>query len=196
MAVMLLSFVVLSASLYTGYSHPQCLDYQPPFKVTAQRMWCKDYSRSGCCTKKDDSGLKTLYGNALRLKNNRRCGRYLSRVVCLKCHPWSAHIFNAESNPNYNTKAELPCLGYKFCAKLVANCEQAVQYLWKDAMEERNITIKDFCRESEVAFNRDYCYPRIKQTIQKLKSKPNNIANGSKLASQKGCLCVREVCIA
>ncbi|XP_028396327.1 HHIP-like protein 2 [Dendronephthya gigantea] len=177
-------------------THPQCLDSQPPFKPSARQMWCRDYSELGCCTKDDDDKLQLLYQNALKTivpQNRNKCGRFLSKVVCLKCHSWSAHIFDAEANPNYDPNSALPCLNWNFCLRFVTNCAQAVEHIFKEAMHRRNITIDDFCRESEVALNRNLCYPKIKKTIRDLKTiKTSNTVNGT-LAAKKGCLCVREV---
>ncbi|CAB4036025.1 HHIP 2, partial [Paramuricea clavata] len=193
---MFLSLVVFVLTCYSVQSHPQCLDSQPPFKPNAKRMWCKDSFKLGCCTKRDDSKLKALYDTALKTvnaQNKSQCKRYLSKVVCLKCHSWSAHIYDVEANPNYNAKAALPCLGWKFCTNFVTHCAQAIEYIYGAAMKTRNITLGDFCRESEVALNKDLCYPKIKKTVRQLKnSKPDNIARGLN-ATQKGCLCVREV---
>ena len=193
---MFLYLVFLSLSFYSVYSHPQCLDSQPPFKPNVKRMWCSGYSKLGCCTKQDDINIRSLYENGMKTipaQNRRKCKRFLSKVVCLKCHSWSAHIFDAEANPNYNSKAALPCLGWKFCNKLVANCAQAITFIYGEAMKIRNITIDNFCREAEVAINKDLCYPKIKKTVRKLKSiKPGNIAIGVN-ATNKDCLCVREV---
>ena len=194
---MFLSLVVLSLTFYSVHSHPQCLDSQPPFKPNAKRMWCRNYSKLGCCTKQDDRNLKTLYDNALRTvkpQNRSECKRYLSKVVCLKCHSWSAHIYDAEANPNYHTTTALPCLSWTFCTKFVKHCEQAIKYIYGVAMNARNITVDDFCRESEVALNKELCYPKIKKTVAKLKNaKPDNIVAGVN-ATNRGCLCVREVC--
>jgi hypothetical protein len=195
---MFLSLVVLILTCYSVQSHPQCLDSQPPFKPNAKRMWCKDSFKLGCCTKRDDSKLKALYNAALKTvnaQNKSQCKRYLPKVVCLKCHSWSAHIYDVEANPNYNAKAALPCLGLKFCTNFVTHCAQAIEHIYGDSMKTRNITLGDFCRESEVALNKDLCYPKIKKTVRQLKnSKPDNIARGLN-ATKKGCLCVREVCI-
>lgn len=161
-------------------------------------MWCREYSKVGCCTKQDDNKLSLLYQNALKTvdrQSRSKCASFLSKVVCLKCHSWSAHIFDAEANPNYDPTSALPCLNWKFCSRFVTHCARAVEYVFKDAMHARNITIGDFCRESEVALNKNLCYPKIKKTIRDLKTlKTSNTVSGS-IAAKKGCLCVREVCI-
>ena len=190
-----LSFVVLILSFYLTDSHPQCVDSQPPFKANAKRMMCRKYSKLGCCTNQDDGNIKILYDNALKTinpQNRTQCKRFLAKVVCLKCHPWSAHLFDVEGNVNYEPTAALPCLTWKFCINFVTHCAQAIDYVYGDAMRARNITLVDFCRESEVALNKDLCYPKIKKTIAQLRKPGGNIVAGMN-ATNRGCLCVREV---
>lgn len=193
---LLLSLLLLCLSFYWVSLHPQCLDSQPPFKPDARYMWCRAYSQLGCCTKRDDQKLNTLYNNALnkvKPRDRRECARYLSKVICLECHSWSAHIFDAEANPNYDVDSSLPCLTWKFCRNLVKKCAPSLEFVYGDKMKMRNITLREFCRESEVTLNKDLCYPKIKKTVRALKTlKPGNIAYGT-VASKKGCLCVREV---
>jgi hypothetical protein len=195
---MFLSLAVLILSFCSIESHPQCVDSQPPFKPNAKHMWCRKYSKLGCCTKRDDRNLNILYAKALRTiqaQNRSKCRRYLAKVICLKCHPWSAHLFDVEANPNYDEKVALPCLTWKFCTKFVSRCAPAIEYIYGNAMNARNITVGDFCRESEVALNKDLCYPKIKKTIAELKNPKAgvNIVAGIN-ATNRGCLCVREVC--
>ena len=191
-----LSLVVFILSFYSVFSHPQCLDSQPPFKANGERMFCRKYSKLGCCTKQDDRDIRVLYDVALKTvkpQNRSKCNRFLAKVVCLKCHPWSAHLFDVEANPNYDAIAALPCLAWKFCTNFVSHCAPAIEYLYGDAMKARNITLVDFCRESEVALNKDLCFPKIKKTIAQLKKPGATIVAGMN-ATNRGCLCVREVC--
>ena len=194
-----LSVVVFCLSLSLVDSHPQCLDFQPPFKPNAKSLWCKEYSGVGCCTEQDDQRIKSLYEKALETvaaQSRRRCGRYLSKVVCLSCHAWSAHIFDAEANPYYDAKAALPCLSWKYCTGFMRYCAPAVQYLYGEAMNARNVTIDRFCWEAEVAPDKDLCFPKITRTIHKLRnSVAPNIVKGVNASKQKGCLCAREVII-
>lgn len=191
---MLFWFVVVSLIVSSVKSHPQCLDSQPPFKPRGNVIFCKDHSRLGCCTEQNDVELKLLYEKSLRrVANQTQCQKYLSRAVCLKCHPWSAHLFNAESNPNFNTQIALPCFKHGYCQRLMKKCRKAVEYIWGDALKTRNISLDDFCRESEVVSNKDYCYPRIRRTLKRLRSsKLSNTASGLS-GSNKGCLCVKEI---
>lgn len=189
------SLLLLAVIIYGCHSHPQCLDFQPPFVPNAKRMWCRRYSKLGCCTAKQDAILKSRYDSALkivRVKKQHKCKRYLFKVVCLECHSWSAHIFDAETNPYYSANSALPCLGYKFCQRLVKYCGPAIEQLYGQAMSNRNITLRDFCREAEVTLNRDLCYPKIRKTLKRMKmQKQRNVVYWN--ATKKGCLCVREV---
>ena len=193
-----LSVLVFALTLYFVHSHPQCLDFQPPFKPNAKSLWCKEYSGVGCCTKQDDKKLQSLYEKALETvapHSQKKCRKYLSKVVCLKCHSWSAHIYDAEANPNYDAKVALPCLSWKYCNNFVRYCAQGIQYLYGEAMKARNITIDEFCQEAELVPDKDLCFPQITKTIIELKnSVPRNIVKGVNASKEKGCLCAREVC--
>lgn len=197
--IMYLLFLIVSLVVQSVSCHPQCLDANPPFRPQEKITFCKTYSRLGCCSKQDDAKIKILFREALskvRIRNQRQCKGYLSRVVCLQCHSWSAHIFNAKSNSKFTTKIALPCLQAHYCKYFLKRCKNAISHIWGAVLRAKNVTLDNFCQEAKDDLNKDTCYPRITTTLRRLKNprtaKWRNVARGL-LGSSRGCLCVKEI---
>lgn len=193
---MYLLLLIVSLVVQSVSCHPQCLDAHPPFRPRGQIAFCKTYSRLGCCTKQDDAKIKILYREALRkvpTRNRERylCRRYLPKVVCLQCHSWSAHIFNAESKPNFAAKVALPCLEANYCKYFLKKCKKAIKHIWGAVLRAKNVTLDNFCQETKDDLNKDTCYPRITTTLRRLKN--TRKTNSSTSGSRRGCLCVKEI---
>lgn len=68
-----------------GHSHPQCLDYKPPFQPQQPLVFCKEYSKFGCCDLQKDEEISirfyTIMGN-FDHSGYVTCSRYIRSILC------------------------------------------------------------------------------------------------------------------
>lgn len=82
-----LIFHVLILLLLTrwGYSHPQCLDYKPPFQPQQPLVFCKEYSKFGCCDLQKDEEIRTRFYMIMENFDHSgyvTCSRYIHSILC------------------------------------------------------------------------------------------------------------------
>ena len=121
------------------------------------------------------------------MKERGVCGRYIQDVVCTKCSPFSAHIFDAEGNtPARNIPGICPSL----CSKIYAfNCTAIVLELF--GIQKRVFSdAEDFCNEFSIS-DADYCYPRVLEQSTNIKSGSKTPVGGS--FDREDCVCVKEI---
>ncbi|XP_076155914.1 HHIP-like protein 2 [Alosa pseudoharengus] len=171
-------------------SHPQCLDFQPPFKPTTHLEFCTHYDTFGCCDQDADSTIAERYWDMIDLnpEDYERCGDLLKDIMCQECSPYAAHLFDAE-NP-YTPVREFPGLCFSYCHDFHTKCGSFVKYMTdnsvlQEASDKGSIT---FCSLTELS-DRDYCYPNVLQN--------NYLSNklGKVKEDPMGCvqLCLTEV---
>ncbi|XP_062379536.1 HHIP-like protein 2 [Sardina pilchardus] len=171
-------------------SHPQCLDFQPPFKPTTHLEFCTHYDTFGCCDQDADSTIAERYWDLIDLnpEDYERCGDLLKDIMCQECSPYAAHLFDAE-NP-YTPVREIPGLCFSYCQDFHTKCSSFVKYLTDNsvlqaASDKGSIT---FCSLTDLS-DRDYCYPNVLQN--------NYLSNklGKVTEDPAGCLqlCLTEV---
>lgn len=153
--------------------HPQCLDYFPPFRSARPKSLCKDTASYGCCTSQREASLQSYYdfveAYGRKVGTNNKCYGFVKSIICAECHPYAAHIFDAETPPvvrtNFSKKSvRFPGLCYDFCMSSFEECRQLVMQL-----PMRNdfrffvssASGKDFC-EWAIPGDNDYCYPSVK----------------------------------
>lgn len=79
MSLMLL-ILVRSAS-----AHPQCLDFEPPFKPPWHLEFCTQYEQFGCCDQKTDNTIAERYWDIidqLEVAGYELCGDMLKEIMC------------------------------------------------------------------------------------------------------------------
>ena len=66
-------------------SHPQCLDFEPPFKPPYHLEFCKEYELFGCCDQETDNTIAERYGDIIDLldvQGYEKCGDSLKEIMC------------------------------------------------------------------------------------------------------------------
>lgn len=87
-------------------SHPQCLDFRPPFTISEERgAFCTDYTKFGCCTRPQHNAIRQRYDviaaqlASVNINSNgdglTSCEGYLKVILCQECSPYAAHLYDA-----------------------------------------------------------------------------------------------------
>nr|XP_046150726.1 HHIP-like protein 1 [Oncorhynchus gorbuscha] len=185
----LLVLLVLHAPRH-GNTHPQCLDYKPPFQPREPLVFCKEYAKFGCCDlEKDDKISQNFYKimDYFDYSGYMTCAKYIRTILCQECSPYSAHLYDAE---DANTPMrELPGLCGDYCSEFWHQCRYTISLLTDNNAtvgieEDRN----KFCNFLELK-DREYCYPNV------LSDDKLNANLGDVRADPEGCLqlCLQEV---
>ncbi|XP_074548321.1 HHIP-like protein 2 [Halichoeres trimaculatus] len=188
-------FLILSLMLLvqvqTASAHPQCLDFEPPFKPPWHLEFCTQYEEFGCCDQRTDNTIAERYWDIidqLEVEGYELCADMLKEIMCQECSPYAAHLYDAEDP--YTPVRELPGLCFSYCSKFHANCSHVVKYLTENQLlrdtSERDVST--FCSLVDLS-DQDYCYPNV------LKSSDLNTNLGQVVQDPKGCLqlCLTEV---
>ena len=121
----------LVVMLMLSLAHPQCLDFLPPFQPGSgsggqTAAVCSAYSERGCCTHAAmvaiEAGVSAALGSlggGANASDAARCRGFHEQVACAQCHPFAAHIFDAETG----TARGNPGLEADFCRGYYAACE-------------------------------------------------------------------------
>ncbi|XP_039249478.2 HHIP-like protein 2 [Styela clava] len=180
-------------------SHPQCLDFKPPFKPAKNLNICKEYEAFGCCTLKDDSEIATKYNeitNAMTESQLSTCGKFLTSLLCQKCSPYAVHIYNAEDDQIANS---FPGLCQSYCESLMQECSFLIPMVTDDAnliKLSKNEDSSTFCSTVLIP-DAQYCYPDVANSEELMKNigtvefyKTNDQSNDKKSCTK---LCVEEI---
>uniref|UniRef100_A0A3P8Y848 SRCR domain-containing protein n=1 Tax=Esox lucius TaxID=8010 RepID=A0A3P8Y848_ESOLU len=173
-----------------GNTHPQCLDYKPPFQPREPLVFCKEYAKFGCCDlEKDDQISKNFYNimDHFDYLGYVTCAKYIRTILCQECSPYAAHLYDAE---DANTPMrDLPGLCGDYCTEFWQQCRYTISLLTDNNAtagieEDRN----KFCDLLELK-DREYCYPNV------LSNDKLNANLGDVWADPEGCvqLCLQEV---
>ncbi|XP_068608247.1 HHIP-like protein 2 [Brachionichthys hirsutus] len=183
--------VMLLVLVQSASAHPQCLDFEPPFKPPWHLEFCAQYEQFGCCDQKADNVIAERYWDIieqLETAGHDLCTDMLKEIMCQECSPYAAHLYDAEDP--YTPVREMPGLCFDFCSEFHAKCGHVVKYftenkLLRDASER---DVATFCSMVDLS-DRDYCYPNI------LKSSDLNSNLGNVTEDPRGCLqlCLTEV---
>ncbi|XP_077995601.1 HHIP-like protein 2 isoform X2 [Glandiceps talaboti] len=167
-----------------SWTHPQCLDYYPPFRPSQNSAFCNEYSDFGCCTSLRDAEIRQEYREiASSLSHN--CQDYAKAIICQECSPYASHIFDAESTQKRTT---LPGLCRDYCLEFATQCPHVVQLLTDDPtiLSLAEASPQKFCEEIAIG-DVDYCYPDILTNTDL--DYQLRVADGN---SDAACLCVEE----
>ncbi|XP_049320178.1 HHIP-like protein 2 [Astyanax mexicanus] len=182
---------VFTTFLRPTLSHPQCLDFQPPFKPPFHLEFCTHYEQFGCCDQKTDNVIAERYWDIIDLLGDEGyelCGDLLKDILCQECSPYAAHLYDAEDP--YTPVRHLPGLCSSYCSNFHTKCHSAVKYLTDSKILQESCE-KDgprFCNLINLP-DQDYCYPNVVHN--------NELSNnlGKVTEDTKGCLqlCLTEV---
>uniref|UniRef100_A0AAY4A001 SRCR domain-containing protein n=1 Tax=Denticeps clupeoides TaxID=299321 RepID=A0AAY4A001_9TELE len=171
-------------------SHPQCLDFKPPFRPRAELGFCTAYAHFGCCDSARDRELMAKYYRIMGQYDDdgfARCASYVQDLLCQECSPYAAHLFDAE-DPGTPLRS-IPGLCPEYCSDLWSKCRSSVALLSGDPLlAEIQQDRSRLCRQLELD-DPDYCFPRL------LSNERLNRNLGRVTADNQGCLqlCLEEV---
>lgn len=171
-------------------SHPQCLDFKPPFRPSRELVFCVQYREFGCCEAARDRELMDRYYRVLgRLEHSLHasCAAHVQDILCQECSPYAAHLFDAE-DPSTPVRT-VAGLCKEYCTEVWQKCRPIFGYISddRDLLDLENNMAK-LCHY--LALNdEDYCFPRL-LTNTKLTTNLGLIT-----ADSEGCLqlCLVEV---
>ncbi|XP_038150835.1 HHIP-like protein 1 [Cyprinodon tularosa] len=195
----LLPFILLLLpQAWKGHCHPQCLDYKPPFEPQQQLVFCKDYTKFGCCDLQNDEEISRKFHSIMKnfdSLGSKTCGEYIRSILCQECSPYAAHLYDAE---DANTPMRvLPGLCGDYCSSYWLQCRYTLSLLledmgnpqqfanWTASIEEDRNRFCDFLELKD----KQYCYPNV------LTDAELNANLGLVREDPKGCLevCLQEV---
>ncbi|XP_071159989.1 HHIP-like protein 2 isoform X2 [Mytilus edulis] len=171
-------------------SHPQCLDYKPPFQPKTKLNFCANYSSFSCCTPNKDLNqykeyqrIRDIIGKTSNLWN--KCSKIVEELLCQQCSPYAAHIYDAEATFN---PRDFPGLCRPYCEIFYDNCRGLLQYMSKDQqlLQAASNNRTFFCKQTEL-IDKDYCYPELLS---------NDVLNNKisiKQVTSPGCICMEEL---
>ncbi|CAG5866825.1 unnamed protein product [Menidia menidia] len=187
---LMFSAVVLF-SVQPASSHPQCLDFQPPFKPQWHLEFCRQYEEFGCCDQRTDNVIAERYWNIIELletAGSELCEDMLKEIMCQECSPYAAHLYDAEDP--YTPIRELPGLCFGYCSEFHSKCRHVLKYLTENRqlLGTSDRDVSTFCSIVDLS-DQDYCYPNV------LKSNYLNNNLGQVAQDPRGCLqlCLTEV---
>lgn len=132
--------LLCTISISSVFSHPQCLDFRPPFSsITPPLSFCSEYSNFGCCDRKRDLALKERHSTILESLCTRGdqperlpviCVDHLRQLICSECSSYAAHIFEAESFQD--ARRSFPGLCEKFVSQLLPLCRNMLPFFADD----------------------------------------------------------------
>ncbi|GAB1599380.1 hypothetical protein Ahia01_000215200 [Argonauta hians] len=164
-------------------SHPQCLDFKPPFESN-NLEFCSQYSEFGCCTKHQEQVIFERYEfvkSQLSEKVLQTCEPYLRDLLCQTCSPYAAHIYSAEQTMRASS---FPGLCYDYCSEFYTKCKSIVKYITSDSEILGTLVSKEsFCLVVQL-IDVDYCFPDL------LKNEHLNFNISIEQITKDGCMCV------
>uniref|UniRef100_A0A670ZVJ4 HHIP like 1 n=1 Tax=Pseudonaja textilis TaxID=8673 RepID=A0A670ZVJ4_PSETE len=171
-------------------SHPQCLDFKPPFKPPRPLTFCVQYSNFGCCDAGRDAALLERYyriSEHFGQATYTACASHLQNLLCQECSPYAAHLYDAE-DPS-TPERTVPGLCQDYCIQVWQDCRSMFQYFTpdKELLALENNRVK-FCRYLSLD-DTDYCFPHL------LTNEHLNQGLGFVTADSEGCLqlCLVEI---
>ncbi|XP_031166166.1 HHIP-like protein 2 [Sander lucioperca] len=187
----LLMSVMLLVPVQPASAHPQCLDFEPPFKPSWHLEFCTQYEQFGCCDQKTDNMIAERYWDIidqLEATGHELCADMLKEIMCQECSPYAAHLYDAEDP--YTPVRELPGLCFGYCSEFHGKCRHVVKYLTGNQLlwDTSGRDVSTFCSMVDLS-DQDYCYPNV------LKSPDLNSNLGQVAEDPRGCLqvCLTEV---
>ncbi|GFO15898.1 hhip-like protein 1 [Plakobranchus ocellatus] len=169
------------------FSHPQCLDFRAPFEPTAPLGFCSEYANYSCCESSNDDKLRNEYAYIQRKSSPRlwgRCQGFVKQLLCQRCSPFAAHIYDAETS---GKPRGFPGLCSSYCHEFYDQCRTFVWFLDPGLAASNLIASKNSFCNSVALGDADYCYPELKT---------NPVVLGTtetQTSATPGCLCLEKV---
>ncbi|KAF1393958.1 hypothetical protein PFLUV_G00021520 [Perca fluviatilis] len=195
---LLLLVLLLLLHALRGCCHPQCLDYKPPFEPRQPLVFCKEYSKFGCCDLEKDEEISVKFYTIMDNFDHSgyvTCAKYIRSILCQECSPYAAHLYDAE---DANTPMRmLPGICGDYCSDYWQQCRYTLSLLLEElggTQQFANMTAtieedrRKFCDFLELK-DKQYCYPNV------LTNAALNANLGLVSEDPKGCLelCLQEV---
>lgn len=82
---LILHVLMLLLQARWGHSHPQCLDYKPPFQPQQPLVFCKEYSKFGCCDLQKDEEIRIRFYTIMENFDHSgyvTCSKYIRSILC------------------------------------------------------------------------------------------------------------------
>ncbi|XP_041669446.1 HHIP-like protein 1 [Cheilinus undulatus] len=143
-------------------SHPQCLDFKPPFRPTSQLTFCVRYAQFGCCDVDRDQQLMNRYDvivGQFDYHGFATCASFIHELLCQECSPFAAHLFDAE-DPSTPMRT-IPGLCPDYCSMLWSKCRSVLPLLSDDpvvsGLKDDEFRLCPYLQLSDA----DYCYPHL-----------------------------------
>nr|KAI8741204.1 HHIP-like protein 1; partial [Biomphalaria glabrata] len=170
--------------------HPQCLDYRAPFKPESALHFCSQYTELGCCSTTNDEILRDEFDyikTQVTREDWQRCGDFVQEILCQKCSPYAAHIYDAEGS---SQARKFPGLCQHYCYNYFEACSNLTMLLHPGLVTAEIMASKrSFCDKVSLQ-DKDYCYPDLLTNPMILRNW--TIARDSDDISS-GCLCLEEI---
>ncbi|MBN3307471.1 HIPL1 protein, partial [Amia calva] len=186
----LLRWLLLLCAPWSVDSHPQCLDFKPPFQPPEPLTFCKEYAKFGCCDLEQDHHISRRYYEIMDYFDYSgyiTCGKYIHSILCQVRNWLVSHLYDAE---DANTPMrELPGLCGDYCTDFWHRCRSTLSLLTDNENAiEAEVDRDKFCALLELK-DLEYCYPNV------LTNAELNANLGTVQADPEGCLqlCLQEV---
>ncbi|CAF93517.1 unnamed protein product [Tetraodon nigroviridis] len=82
---LILHVLMLLLQARWGHCHPQCLDYKPPFQPQQPLVFCKDYTKFGCCDLQKDEQIRIRFYTIMENFDHSgfvTCSKYIHSILC------------------------------------------------------------------------------------------------------------------
>ncbi|XP_060789696.1 HHIP-like protein 1 isoform X2 [Neoarius graeffei] len=171
-------------------SHPQCLDFKPPFEPLQELQFCTMYKHFGCCDfSRDQELMKKFYHimDNFDYYGYTNCAGYVQDLLCQECSPYAAHLFDTE-DPSTPMRS-IPGLCSDYCSIFYSKCRATIPLLSDDPrLSELQHDPIRLCQYLELE-DTDYCFPHV------LSNEALNKNLGRVTEDTDGCLqlCLEEV---
>ncbi|BFZ07004.1 hypothetical protein BsWGS_10043 [Bradybaena similaris] len=173
------------------FCHPQCLDFSAPFRPEATLNFCSSFSQLGCCSSNDDNKIREEYEfirSGVTDAQWEGCYGYIQDILCQKCSPYAADIYDAK----WNSKArKFPGLCTNYCNDFYDKCSNIIRLLDSSLPISNSTGDKyRFCKQAALADDL-HCYPDL--LTNPLLLRELSPAHHYDTNATSGCLCLEPI---
>ncbi|XP_068636539.1 HIPL1 protein [Aristolochia californica] len=189
--VFLFHFLVASSAL------PLCTDLRAPVRLNSSLAFCP-YNGTVCCNPKEDLGLQKQFRN-MNISDP-ACAALVKSILCATCDPFSAELFQAESQPRtvpllcnssddycsrvWNTCQNISIRSSPFAPSLQGSAGGLVNSSSASKLTDLWQSSKDFCAAfAREAVNGSVCF----------EGKPVAIDNNTQTPAAPSGLCLEKI---
>ncbi|KAH9509188.1 HHIP-like protein 1 [Bulinus truncatus] len=188
--MLLAALILLNLWVEAILGHPQCLDYRAPFEPERDLLFCYQYSDLGCCSTMNDDRIREEYvyiQSQVTKDVWARCRNFVKEILCQKCSPYAAHIYDAEGT---SKARKFPGLCKRYCYTYFDECRSLTRLL-SPGFELDNIisSRESFCQKVSLQ-DTDYCYPDLLTSPVLRRNWTLPLASDG---PGSGCLCLEKI---